>query len=59
MPKINWNPSVHGGWYCVDKHGNYWHMSANREVITVTSPAGLTGSGWTAERAWSALSEAL
>ena len=53
--KLNWQSSVNGGWFCIDADGNYWHRSFNGEVITVTTPEGETGKGWTEETAWNNL----
>lgn len=53
MPDRKWRPSVHGGWFAVDSEGNYWHMTANEEVVTVTLKDGEGGGmGWTPEEAW-------
>lgn len=57
MPDIKWKHSERGGWYYIDEHGNYWHKTANREVITVTTPDGQSGMGWTEQLAWNALAD--
>ena len=55
MFKINWTRSNSGGWFAIDQEGNYWHRTANRETITVTTQDGCVGTGWTEEQAWNSL----
>ncbi len=58
MPNITWRPSQHGGWFADDEHGNRWRMTSNRETVTVITPDGHEGIGWTPETAWNVLREA-
>ncbi len=41
-----------------DENGNVFHQSANLETVTVTTPDGRQGMGWTAEQALKSASEA-
>lgn len=52
MPNLKWKPSIYGGWFANDEHGNRWYQTANREVITVVTPEGDSAQGWTVEMAW-------
>ena len=57
MPKIYWKHSERGGWFAIDKYGNYWHRTANLEQVTITTPEGKTVFGWAPDIAWKALQE--
>ena len=35
----------------IDENGNRYYITANKEVVTVTTPDGKHGMGWTAEEA--------
>lgn len=56
MPEeIMWKRSERGGWFFIDENRNYWYKSSNEEIITVETPVGRKGTGWTPEVAWDRL----
>ena len=57
MPDLDWKHSENGGWFAIDEEGNYWHMSSKKERVTITTPDGVTATGWTPKVAWRYLQE--
>lgn len=51
---ITWEPTEgydYQAQYGTDEAGNYYRISANKETVSVSTPDGFNGSGWTAEEA--------
>ena len=54
-PKINWIENKNGSFSGLDDEKNSYYETANCEVVTITSPNGITAIGWSAEDAYNNL----